>query len=1291
VDVSNNSWGAIDPFWDNFSSNSHLVDYASIRYATEAGRENLGTVFVFSAGNDRAAGENVNYHNFQNARETLTVAAVDSSDVIESFSTPGAAILTAAYGSNVLTTDRLGADGYNKTGDYTQFSGTSAAAPEVSAIVALMLEANADLGYRDVQEIVAHASRHPGSADWKINAGTDHNLGGMHFNDDMGFGIIDAHAAVRLAETWQTQHTAHNEAYVGVRDLGTNHIIPDGIDGASLTSTFTINTDIDVEHVELSVDIRHGRLGDLEIDLISPNGTVSRIFDRPTVTEDRPYGLFGEYSDTPSHLVFDLSSVQFYGEESIGDWQVVIRDVRAEFEGKVYGLSLRVYGADDGEDDQFVFTNEFGDIDEPVSLRDDGGTDWLNAAAVTSNSTVDLAAGTMTIDGRNATIESWVDIENVATGDGNDVLVGNSLVNHLIAGRGNDTITASRGSDIIKAGDGVDAVVFDGNKGDYTLAFNTADRSVTVSRTYNDGGNTVSETDTLTGVETLQFADQTYSLSSDLGNTAPIVGLDILSSPMMVADDGNFELVIPSSAFSDDSGLLTLSAELNGGENLPDWMSFDPVTGALAGEPPSGESGRYEVIIRAEDEFGETVEQTLTIEVGDNRAPIIDSSKTLEIAEDTALTALNLNSPVDPENDSFVITVTDVPSSGNVLNGSSSGVIALGDTLTANELTDLVYSAIDDFSGNAGHFSYTVMDARGVSSNGDVSFLLTAINDSPVFGSDGHENVVYTSGTLVQTLSLISPTDAEEVLSFVTIEGLPTDGWILLADDSIAIVGDTISLSDLSSIKFAIDHSVQGPVGELSLSATDATGATTVWRTCISVNGEAGVNMGSSNADQIYGSSVDDTVFGLGGDDIIATNAGDDTVYAGSGNDTVVAGLGNDNVDGGGGDDYLDGGDGADLLKGGPGDDRYVVDNTSDLVVEALARGGFDTVETYIDFTAPQYVEAIEARGGDDLVLMGNTENNIIIGNAGINTLSGHDGSDVLVGGDGNDYLDGGLGRDHMIGGAGDDVYVVDSRSDIVVEGSVNGVDLVKSSATFTLSSHVENLVLTGSGNISGGGNSLNNHITGNEGNNLLNGGIGADKLDGGAGDDTYIVDNVDDVIIDSAGIDTVRSTLDYILGDGLEDLILLGLNRIDGFGNATNNTLIGNSSDNILDGLGGVDSLTGGRGEDNFIASDHLHSVDTITDFTSGEDMILIDALAYDLFDTDTLTGYTQGTVSDAEFGTISGGVLDNEDALFIFDSDSNTLRVDIDGSGDVAAVDVFSFSGTSEDPLSSDLYVLL
>lgn len=121
VDVSNNSWGAIKPFSDDFGSAAFMQDYANIRYAVENGRGGLGTVVVFSAGNSRADGENVNHHNYQNARETITVAAVNQNDVVETFSTPGAAILTAAYGSGVLATDRLGGEGYNDyvDNDYT--------------------------------------------------------------------------------------------------------------------------------------------------------------------------------------------------------------------------------------------------------------------------------------------------------------------------------------------------------------------------------------------------------------------------------------------------------------------------------------------------------------------------------------------------------------------------------------------------------------------------------------------------------------------------------------------------------------------------------------------------------------------------------------------------------------------------------------------------------------------------------------------------------------------------------------------------------------------------------------------------------------------------------------------------------------------------------------------------------------------------------------------------------------------------------------------------------------------
>ena len=101
-----------------------------------------------------------------------------------------------------------------------------------------MLEANPDLGYRDVQSILAHATRHPESASWKQNAANDHNLGGHFFNDDMGFGIVDGFAAVRLAETWKKVQTAQNEQFAGARIFDLNQVIPDGDEINGFTQTF---------------------------------------------------------------------------------------------------------------------------------------------------------------------------------------------------------------------------------------------------------------------------------------------------------------------------------------------------------------------------------------------------------------------------------------------------------------------------------------------------------------------------------------------------------------------------------------------------------------------------------------------------------------------------------------------------------------------------------------------------------------------------------------------------------------------------------------------------------------------------------------------------------------------------------------------------------------------------------------------------------------------------------------------------------------------------------------------
>ncbi|MGF1987831.1 MAG: S8 family serine peptidase [Nostoc sp. ZfuVER08] len=463
VDVVNNSWGfggldsPYNRFYDDFNNYSFLSAKQAIVNAVANGRNGLGTANVFSAGNQREQGDNTNYHNFQNSRHVITVAALNSDGLASAYSTPGASILVSAFGSgnygSIVTTDRT-YGGYN-SGDYNySFNGTSAAAPMVSGVIALMLEANPNLGYRDIQEILAYSARqndpYARGADyiWQYNGANNWNGAGLHVSQDYGFGLVDAHAAVRLAETWHQQSRLDNEQSLSFNSDYLGWVIPDN-NNAGISHTFTVGASLDIDTVEVELDLIHPYRGDLIVYLTSPSGTESVLVHQP-----------GNKEDNGDNIVFKFSSTQHWGENSAGNWTLTIKDLGPTDIGIFNSWKLNLYGDVDTVNDTYFYTNEYG-IYGATTLFDTAGIDTINAAAITSNSYLDLTPGSIsTLNAQTLTIGVETVIENALGGDGDDIIIGNGAANFLYGGRGNDILIGGTGNDILVGGAGYDLFTF---------------------------------------------------------------------------------------------------------------------------------------------------------------------------------------------------------------------------------------------------------------------------------------------------------------------------------------------------------------------------------------------------------------------------------------------------------------------------------------------------------------------------------------------------------------------------------------------------------------------------------------------------------------------------------------------------------------------------------------------------------------------------------------------------------------------------------------------------------------
>ena len=339
IDIYSASWGPDDD-GRTVDGPGPLATRALYEGASK-GRNGLGSIFVWASGNGGKFFDNCNTDGYTTSIYTLSISSVSEKGLIPWYSEPCSSSIATTYSSGatrsgerkVVTTDLRGKC-------TTKHTGTSASSPIASGIVALALEANKNLTWRDVQHLVIRSARPRGNLkakDWSTNGV------GLHFSHSYGFGLIDAGHLVNNAKNWKTVPLESKCVYKQkLSDEKLNYLILPGREESislQVENKGCVEKIKHLEHFHIVINLSsQARRGDLSVTVISPMGTKSQLLGpRPFDDIKTGFSLFGKWP---------MMSVHFWGENPVGKWTLVVKNQGDSGRATLHDWHVIFYGTE---------------------------------------------------------------------------------------------------------------------------------------------------------------------------------------------------------------------------------------------------------------------------------------------------------------------------------------------------------------------------------------------------------------------------------------------------------------------------------------------------------------------------------------------------------------------------------------------------------------------------------------------------------------------------------------------------------------------------------------------------------------------------------------------------------------------------------------------------------------------------------------------------------------------------------------------------------------------------------